>query len=266
MTKAVVIGAGIGGISAALRLRNKGYTVHVFESNPYPGGKIHAIEMKGFRFDMGPSLFTMPHLIDQLFELFGKKPEDHFNYKRKSILCRYFWEDGTRFTAKDGSGEFAKEAADVFGVEESTILKYLNRNKSKFDLTATLFLEKSLHRWTSYLSTRTLRALFFLGRLDVFQTLDQVNRRSFSEQKLVQLFNRYATYNGSSPYSTPGIMSMIPHLEMFFGTFFPEGGMHQIVQSLYQLALEEGIEFHFNNKVDEILVADRKAKDRKSVV
>ena len=259
MPKALVIGAGIAGIASALRLRKKGYEVTVFESNGYAGGKLHAIEQEGYRFDLGPSLFTMPHLVTELFELFHKNPEDYFQYRRKKTICNYFWEDGQRFTVTSNVDQFTQKASEEFKEPKANILKYIRRNKKKYDLTAPLFLEKSLHKPSTYLSVQTLKAIAQIGLLDISSTLNETNKRYFENPKLIQLFNRYATYNGSSPYQTPGIMSMIPHLEMDFGTYFPEGGMHQISQSLYQLALDVGISFRFGEKVTEILVKEHQA-------
>ncbi|HCD48636.1 MAG TPA: phytoene desaturase, partial [Cryomorphaceae bacterium] len=93
-----VVGAGIAGLSAAIRLRIAGKEVIVFEQNSYTGGKVTAFEKEGFRFDMGPSLFTLPHLVDELFELAGKNPREYFNYHTHDEVCRYFWEDGTKLT------------------------------------------------------------------------------------------------------------------------------------------------------------------------
>jgi phytoene desaturase len=259
MPKALVIGAGIAGIASALRLRKKGYEVTVIEANSYPGGKLHAIEKDGYRFDLGPSLFTMPHLVTELFELFDKTPSDYFQYHRKKILCNYFWEDGHRFTAMANNDDFIKNASSSFNEPAKQISDYIKRNKKKYELTSSLFLEKSLHKLSTYLSLDTLKSILHIGMLDVNSTLNETNKRYFKNDKLVQLFNRYATYNGSSPYKTPGIMSMIPHLEMDQGTFFPKGGMHRISLSLYQLALDEGVSFNFNEKAVEITVANHKA-------
>ena len=95
-------------------------------------------------------------------------------------------------------------------------------------------------------------------KLNLSDTLDNVNRKSFKDPHLVQLFNRYATYNGSSPYRTPGIMSLIPHLEMHYGTFYPKGGMHEISQCLYRLGEQLGVEFNFNEQVEEIVIKGEK--------
>lgn len=259
MPKALVIGSGIAGLAAALRLRHKGYDVSVYEANSYPGGKLHSLKIGEYRFDLGPSLFTMPHFVDELFSLFGKDPKEYFRYLQKETLCHYFWEDGTRFSAKAEANEFATAAEVTFNEPAHKIHEYLRKNKRKYDLTAPLFLEKSLHRWKTYLSWETFAALGRIWQLDIFKSLNGVNRGHFNSPKLVQLFNRYATYNGSSPYKSPGIMSMIPHLEMFYGTYFPEGGMHQITMSLFNLAQELGIDFQFEMPVEEIILENGKA-------
>ena len=144
------------------------------------------------------------------------------------------------------------ELLKEFDTPKQSLKDYLDRNQEKFALTKDIFLNKSLHKWSTYLSWGTLHSLLRSHRLDVFTKLDKVNRRYFSHPKLIQLFNRYATYNGSSPYATPGIMSMIPHLEMNIGTYFPKGGMHEISQSLFRLATNVGVKFRFNEAVTAI--------------
>ena len=257
--KALVIGSGIAGLASALRLHKKGYDVTVFEANAYAGGKLHAIELNGFRFDLGPSLFTMPHFVEELFELYGLSPAEHFPYKQKSTVCNYFWKDGTRFSVKADKALFIEEASRTFQEEEQTLRAYLAKNKKKYDLTTKLFLENSLHKARTYFSSDTLKAIVQLGSLDLFNSLNDVNNKTFQNPKLIQLFNRYATYNGSSPYQTPGIMALIPHLEMHYGTFIPAGGMHRISQSLYELAAEQGIRFHFEEEVKEIVLKQHAA-------
>lgn len=252
MNKAIIIGSGIAGIASAIRLRHKGYEVSVFEANQYPGGKLHALTKDGFRFDLGPSLFTMPHLVDELFTLHGLNPRDFFNYDKKETVCNYFWSDGTTFSVSADIEKFIQNAAEKFDTDTEILQEYLQRNKVKYDLTANIFLNKSLHKWSTYLSLNTLKSLVQASKLHIDKTLNQVNEQYFSHPKLVQLFNRYATYNGSSPYATPGIMSMIPHLEMHYGTFYPKGGMHEISQSLFRLAKKVGVQFRFSETVTAI--------------
>jgi phytoene desaturase len=260
MSKAIVIGSGIAGIASALRLRALGMEVEVFEANDYPGGKLHAFELSGYRFDAGPSLFTMPELVTELFKLFGEKAEDYFEYIRKDTVCNYFWEDGIRFSVNSDREIFVKEAANKFGIEASSLLSYLKKGQKKYELTAPLFLEKSLHKIGTYLSRDTLKALVKMSDMGIFTNLNSLNQKKIKEPHLVQLFNRYATYNGSSPYRTPGIMSMIPHLELHLGTYFPKDGMHSITRSLYELAVKKGVQFYFSHKVERIIVEKHQAK------
>ena len=259
MPHALVIGAGIGGIATSLRLRKKGYDVTVLEANNYHGGKLHAIEQDGYRFDLGPSLFTMPHLVTELFELYGEDSQKYFQFKQKEVICNYFWEDGHTFSVTSDSQKFVLDAAQSFLEQPQKIESYLQRNQKKYDLTAGLFLEKSLHKLSTYLSIQTINSILQIGSLHINESLDSVNKKYFKNPKLVQLFNRYATYNGSSPYKTPGIMSMIPHLEMHYGTFFPKGGMHQISTSLYEFAKEQGVNFKLGQPVESIIVKNKRA-------
>lgn len=258
MKKVVIIGAGIAGIATSLRLRRQGFEVKVFEANSYPGGKLTAFEKDGFRFDAGPSLFTMPNLVEELFELFGEDTKEYFEYKRKQVVCNYFWEDGTIFSVDADPKKFIHQASQKFQVEEKIIENYLESSRRKYELTAPIFLEKSLHKFQTYLSKKTFKALIKMGGMEINKSLHQVNQSKIKEHHLVQLFNRYATYNGSSPFKTPGIMSMIPHLEMHQGTFFPKGGMHSITKSLVQLAKEKGIAFYFSKKINQIIVENKK--------
>ena len=253
MLKAIVIGAGIGGLASALRLRHKGYEVAVFEANAYAGGKIHAFKTGKYRFDAGPSLFTMPHLVDELFQLFGLNPKDHFNYKKKKTICNYFWEDGKRFSVAADVDEFVDQAYRQFNTPTKVLRQYLENNRQKYELTAGIFLEKSLHKLDTYWSKEVLLSLLSISKLHINSSMHAVNKKTFKDPHLVQFFNRYATYNGSSPYKTPGIMTMIPHLEMHFGTYFPIDGMHAISQSLYKLAEDQGVRFFFNHPVKTIL-------------
>jgi len=257
---AIVVGSGIAGLASALRLRHKGYKVKVFEANDYPGGKLHAFNSKGYAFDYGPSLFTMPHLVEELFLLFGEDPKRHFQYHQKENICNYFWDDGTRFHARAELNQFVHACVQTFGEKEERIKKYLRNSAKKYDRTYKLFLEKSLHRLSAYLNLDTLKALAAIPQLHLSTTLNDVNERYFDNPKVIQLFNRYATYNGSSPYKTPGIMSLIPQLEMRFGTYYPKGGMHAITESLYQLAVNQGVSFHFSEKVTHIHHPAKKIK------
>jgi phytoene desaturase len=251
--KAIVIGSGIAGLSSAIRLANKGYSVDVFEANSYPGGKLTVLELDGYRFDAGPSLFTMPQFVEELFELSGQKVEEKFKYVRVPTACHYFFEDGTflRFFAR--RDELTKEIRSKLMVDAKPLIKHLDRSKLIYDATHKAFMERSLHKISSHLSLDTLKCIALIPWLNIFTTMHAANEKALNHPKLVQIFDRYATYNGSNPYSAPGILNIIPHLESGIGTFFPKKGMHSITTSLVQLAKDLKVNFHFNCKVEEII-------------
>ena len=252
MNKAIIIGSGIAGIATAARLLAKGYDVSVFEAAKETGGKIHSFEMGKYRFDAGPSLFTLPFLVDELFEDLGENPRDHFNYLKKNVHCQYFWNDGYTLTAYADLKKYFEEIDQKFGIGKKTLEKYLLRSKNKYDLTKNIFLTKSLHSASTYFSMETLKAIVSLKKLDIFKSLHSTNKRFIKEKHLVQLYDRYATYNGSNPYETSGIMSMIQHLESHYGTWIPQGGMVEISKSLTSLIQKKGAKIFLNSKVEKI--------------
>ena len=253
-----IIGSGIGGLSAAIRLRNKGHDVNVFEKNNIPGGKLSTFKLGEFRFDAGPSLFTMPVLVDELFEICNENPRDYFNYKKKDIHCKYHWDDGTKFIAYSNKLKFINEIIKKFNVDEDVIRNYLKKAEKKYNLTENIFLKKSLHKFSTFTNIETLKALFQINIFQINKTLDQVNTKELKNDYLTQIFNRYATYNGSSPYQTPGMMTLIQHLENNYGTYIPEGGMYEISNSLFKLAKKIGVKFNFNSNVSNINVSNSK--------
>lgn len=258
MKKAIIIGSGVGGLATALRLKAQGLDVVVFENNSYPGGKLSSFNLGQYRFDAGPSLLTMPHYIDELFELFNENPKDYFNYKRKDISCKYFWEDKTVLNAYSDKNKFINEINKVLKVDKNIITKYLLKAKKKYDLTKNIFLEQSLHKIKTYLSSDLIKGIFNLYIFQINKTLDTVNQDELKEPHLVQLFNRFATYNGSSPFKTPGMMTLIQHLEQEYGTFVSEKGMINISKSIFDLAKRNGVKFEFNKLVNEIVVKNNK--------
>lgn len=254
MKKIGIIGSGIGGIALGLRAAKKGYEVHIFDKNPYPGGKLAEIKFSGFRFDAGPSLFTQPNLVDELFELFGKNPRDYFNYKQLDTICHYFWEDGTQLKTHKNPEKSIQEIAEQLGEDPKAIQTYFQHFKQAFEIIQPLFLEKSLHQVSTWTSKEALKGYLNIPKLGIHTSMNTFHESRFKNPKTVQLFNRYATYNGSDPYQTPATLTVIPHLEFHLGAYFPKGGMIEIVNSLVRLANEIGIQFHLNEAVEEIQI------------
>ena len=255
-TQAAVIGAGIAGIATAIRLAVKGYAVEVFEANAYPGGKLSSFELNGYRFDAGPSLFTLPQLVDELFRLAGKEPTDYFQYQKLPETCRYFYEDGTRFVADAEPEQLAQTLEKYLGEPAESTRRHLRDSARKYELTEGLFLRRSLHKVGTYLNRDAFRGYLNLPRLDAFRTMNAANSTRFKDPRTVQLFNRYATYNGSNPYQTPATMNIIPHLEYNIGAYFPAGGMVAITNSLVRLAEDLGVQFQYQTPVRRIVTEE----------
>jgi phytoene desaturase len=201
----------------------------------------------------------MPQFVDDLFALCDENPTDFFQYNRKEVACHYFWEDGKRLTAYGDTERFVKEVEAELAVPAATLKRYLTRAKKKFDRTRTLFLESSLHKWQTYLRKETLIGIANYFSFEIDTSLNDVNTRQLKEPHLVQFYNRFATYNGSNPYKTPGMMTLVQHLEQHYGTYIPKKGMGEISASLYALAKRMGVGFHLSSPVTEILVENKKA-------
>ena len=144
MKNAIVIGAGIGGIAASIRLARKGYSVKVFEASSFPGGKLSEFKMGEYRFDRGPSLFTLPRHVEELFELCNEKMSDHFSYSELPILCNYFYPDGFHFQAKGNKEENIKAIVQAFDEDEEKVRAFFSKAEFIYNTTAPLFLERPL--------------------------------------------------------------------------------------------------------------------------
>ena len=257
--KVIIIGSGIAGLALSVRLKSKGYNVEVFEKNENVGGKLSDFYLDNFRHDFGPKLFTMPNLIEDIFEDAGVNIDKYFKYDKLDIACKYFWDDGHIFNAYSDSQKFIHEIHNKFNKEENKVEEYIFNSKKKFNLVKKIFLENSLHKISTYLSLDSVKAIFNFLQLNIFISLNSLNRRYFKDEKLIQLFNRFATYNGSSPYLTSGIMSIIQHLEHDLGVFMPRKGISDISYSLYNLATDLGVKFYFNSEIDKIIIKNKSA-------
>lgn len=254
-----VIGAGISGIAAAIRMQKKGYQVTLFEANPFPGGKLSSEKLKGYRFDMGPSVFTMPEYVDELFLLCNKNPKDYFNYEQLNPVYRYFFEDGTVLNSYHGKEAYSKEMAGKTGASEKKIAAHIEKTATIYNLTADVFLHNSLHKFKNYFTKAIAKGILNFGKIDAFKTMNEANEQALGNKHLVQIFNRYATYNGSSPYLAPGTLNVIPYIEIEKGAYYPVGGMYSITSSLIRLAEEIGVKINYSTRVEEIIVENKKA-------
>jgi phytoene desaturase len=258
--KAIIVGAGIAGIASAIRLRMQGFDVEVFEQNSYPGGKLSHFKLGEFQFDAGPSLFTQPQLIEELFDLAGEPIDDYFQYHRMPISCNYFYEDGTVVNAFADQKAFAQELYEKLQEPIENTNRFLAQSANIYNHIGRFFLNNSLHKKTTLFKKGVWAAIKQTSLKYLFKSMHQLHEQAFASAKTVQLFNRYATYNGSNPYKAPSMLTMIPHLEHNEGSFYPKGGMISITNALYELALRKGVVFQFDAKVDRIITNENKAQ------
>ncbi|TMM57044.1 phytoene desaturase [Maribacter algarum] len=257
--KIAVIGSGIGGLAAACRLASKGHEVTVFEKNASPGGKISEIHMEGYRFDTGPSLFTLPELVEELYSDAGETVPSTFKYDKLEVLCKYFYNSGEKLVAWSNQQKFIDECVHKLGENPNNISKYFKRASLIYKITADIFLFNSLHKVKNFLKISVLKSLLQVLKIRFYKTMHGDNSSNFESPLLVQLFDRYATYNGSSPYKAPATLNVIAHLENNIGAYFPEKGMYSIVEHIYELALKKGVRFNFNALVSSIDIKKKRA-------
>ena len=258
--KAIIIGAGVGGMATAIRLRLLGHNVQVFEKNEYPGGKLTHFETNGFRFDAGPSLFTSPQLIEELFTLAKEPIAPYFTYEKLEVACNYFYEDGVNIKAYTNKDAFALELQEKTGESTQNVYRYLNHASAAYNHIANIFLRYTLHSIQTLFKAPVIKAIGQLKMDYLLKSLNSYNESAFKSPKVVQLFNRFATYNGSNPYKAPAMLSLIAHLEHNEGAFYPKGGMISITNALYGLALKLGIEFTFGKSVQRIITKNNTVK------
>ncbi len=250
----------MGGMATAIRLKLLGYNVQVFEKNSYPGGKLTHFETNGFRFDAGPSLFTCPELIEELFTLANEPIASYFTYEKLEVACNYFFEDGVSIKAYTNKDAFALELLKQTNEPPENVYRYLNQSSKAYNYIANIFLHYSLHTLQTIFKAPIIQAIGYLKWAYLFKTLDDYNQSVFKSPKIVQLFNRFATYNGSNPYKAPAMLSLIAHLEHNEGAFYPKGGMISITNALFRLALKIGVEFSFGKSVQQIITKNHCVK------
>jgi phytoene desaturase len=257
MKRAVVIGAGVAGMAAAIRLSKKGFQVSLYEASDHLGGKLSQKQLGQYRFDLGPSLFTLPDLVKELYTLCNEDFDSHFPIHRLDPVAHYFWSDGTFLKASANLDQYAHELSDVLGESPTVVKEYFEKAAWVYNTTRPVFLEASLKR-LPWRTKKFWKALLAIPLLPLRGSLHQYNQRRFKNPKTVQLMNRYATYNGSNPYQTPAMMSMIPHLEHGIGAFLPKHGMHQITLSLGYLLEKSGVDVNLSTPVQHIEYGNNK--------
>jgi phytoene desaturase len=202
----------------------------------------------------------MPQYVDELFKMAEKEPSDYFQYQKLDVLCKYFYADGTKLTAYADTEQFGAEVSKTIGEPTSAIKKYAANSRNIYNITNHVFLERSLHPIKTFLRWPTLKSISRIRQIDATRTMHDANLNFFKDEHMVQFYDRYATYNGSNPYSAPATLNVIPHIEQHFGAYFPKEGMYSIATSLVELAESLGVKFNYHSRVDEIALERQRVK------
>lgn len=255
----VVIGAGLGGISAAIMLAGSGYRVTILEKNGHVGGKLNLLEVQGFRFDLGPSIFTLPQMFRPLFEDNGKKMEDYISLKRVDPQWRNFFEDGTVVDLWE-QPERMKSELSRFGPQAwEEYNKFLAYSRQQYDILERGYLRQGLDTFWDFLR--------FYGwkdarNLDYFQTMSSSIYKRLSNPYLRDIFEYFIKYVGSSAMDSPAFMNLMPNIQLEFGLWYVSGGLYQLARALTRRMNETGVTVCLDHHVLQI---DRDSKAVKGV-
>ena len=246
-TRVAVIGGGVGGLAAAIRLRIAGHTVTVLERNAAVGGKLAVYERDGFTFDVGPSLVTLPHVLDEVFRLAGTSLDEHVTLVRLDPQFRYSWRDGSTLEIPDDPDETA-EAFEHFAPGAGEQWRRFDDNgRTIWDVSERTFFAGPMSNPLALL--KRMRSPRDLLDIDALRTLRHAARQTFDDDHLRQWAGRYATYSGSSPAKAPATLTCIPHIESRSGCWYPLGGLGALRAAFEQLAIDVGVEIRTSTEV-----------------
>ena len=247
--RVIVIGAGFAGLSAATSLADKGYDVVILEKNEMPGGRARLFRAGGFTFDMGPSWYWMPDVFENYFARFGKKTSDYYQLVRldPSYTVVFGPNDAIDLPASlNGLKQLFESVEPGSGVQ---LEEFLRQAAYKYEVGIKNFVWKPSRSITEFMS---LKLLYDVTRLDVFQSFASHARKFFSHPKLLQLIEFPILFLGATPKNTPAMYSLMNYAEMALGTWYPMGGMHEIVKAMVSLAEEKGVKILLNQTVQKI--------------
>jgi phytoene desaturase len=252
--KVVVAGAGLGGLSAALMLKTRGFDVLILEQNRQAGGKAGERIQDGFRWDTGPSLITMPFVIDELFRESGARRQDYLTFEAIDPLCRYFFSGNPCTLDASSNREVMRENLSRFSPEDGKQWnKFLNYTQKLYRLTADLFLYSPIHEIQNLLTFKNLSRLPALFQIDAFRSMHQAVSGYFNDPKIRQVMDRYATYVGADPWKAPATLNIITYVEYGMPAVYIKGGIARLSEALAKRCEEIGVEIRFNTPVREIL-------------
>ncbi|GEK91390.1 phytoene desaturase family protein [Alkalibacterium kapii] len=247
----VVIGGGLGGLSAAISLAQKGYSVSLYEKNGHLGGKLNRLEAEGFGFDLGPSILTMPHIFRKLFEQSGKLMEDYVSIRQLDHEWRSFFMDGTVLDLYNTTEDMLQKNEELTEKDIKELTDYYNYTKKLYEKTEEGYFGKGLDTLKEVLDHHGY--ISALKDFDYFRTMSQSIDKRISNPYLSDMLKYFIKYVGSSADNAPAILNVLPYVQHDFGLWYVEGGMHKLGEGLTRLAEEIGVDLHTNTEVTKIL-------------
>ncbi|GAB4049077.1 phytoene desaturase family protein [Spirosoma litoris] len=254
--RVLVIGAGFAGLAAATSLAEKGYDVTILEKNSMPGGRARIFQAQGFTFDMGPSWYWMPDVFETYFARFGKKPSDYYKLVRLDPSYSVVFGPNESVDLPAGSDKLEALFEQIEPGSGLKLREFLKQAAYKYEVGMHKFVWKPSRSVTEFLS---LKLLYDVARLDVFQSFATHARKFFKHPQLLEIVEFPVLFLGATPENTPAMYSMMNYAEMVFGTWYPIGGMHEIVKAMVSLAEEKGVKILLNQTVQKIDVLNKKA-------
>lgn len=251
MAKALVIGSGFAGISAATHLAQKGYEVKVLEKNEGPGGRCSVWSKDGFTFDMGPSWYWMPDVFERYFAQFGKRVSDYYTLDRLDPGYRVFFPENLTVDIPGNDKELFElfDRLEDNGGEKLKI--FLNNAKAKYEAGMNDLVHRPSISFTEFIDFSIVKQL---PKLKLFTSLTAEINSLFTSEAARKLLEFPAYFLGALPKDTPALYSLMNYADLSLGTWYPQGGMHQIIKAMVSLAEELGVSFEYNAEVEEILV------------
>ena len=257
MKKVIVIGAGFAGIAAATKLADEGYDVTILEKNSMAGGRARVFEEQGFTFDMGPSWYWMPDVFENYFATFGKKPSDYYNLVRLDPSYKVIFNEKEAVSLPANMEELEDVFESIEVGSKKALADFLLESKYKYDVGVGEFVWKPSISVTEFFDFRLVSKAF---SLDLFASFGKHIRKFFKNDRLLQLMEFPILFLGATPQNTPALYSLMNYAEIALGTWYPMGGMHEIVKGMVTLAEEKGVKIKLNEAVTRISVEGNLAK------
>jgi len=253
--QALVIGAGFAGIAAATAMADRGLDVHILERHDIPGGRARVFEVDGFRFDMGPSWYWMPDVFESYFHRYGAQVHEEMDLRRLDPSYQVYFDDGPLQIPADFEAQQALFESIEAGAG-ANLAKFMDEAQRKYDIGMGSFVQRTAHSVMEFAQWSTLKDA---TQLTLFTSFSDHARKYFSHPKLLQLMEFPVLFLGAKPEKTPALYSLMNYADSRLGTWYPMGGMHEIVQAMVRVAQRKGVKFHYGQEVSEISTTGGKA-------